>query len=351
MTTEMTITRAAGLSRVTFLTFLALFFLAPSCLKPIPVFATAETKTYDELLNTIRENHQPGNSLTKQGLVRQAWNLGKILEEDSAAHSLWSDYTGYVNPKLAADSGIAREELYDMRRFAKVYPGAVPPWNLNWEHYKLILQIQDPTERKAVFEKAEKQHWSLRKLRMEMKKVLWKNPVSPNSFPKKLNLYRIVKMPSGLALDLGFGNELRLEKSSLFKEREIVRCEGPDAGSCKPAGDAGAEDLYAYSAEVAQIVDGDTLDAVMDLGFGFTTRQKFRLRGIDAPEMNTPEGLAAKQFVYDEMIKYGARVILRAGKLDKYNRYLADVFIPLEPDPVYLNQLLIDKGHAVRAEE
>ena len=86
----------------------------------------------------------------------------------------------------------------------------------------------------------------------------------------------------------------------------------------------------------------------MDLGFGLTAVQRFRFRGLDAPEADTKRGIAAKKFLVDQMKKIKGRVILKAETPDKYGRYLADVWIPKAGDleDIYLNQKLIDEGLA-----
>jgi endonuclease YncB( thermonuclease family) len=114
----------------------------------------------------------------------------------------------------------------------------------------------------------------------------------------------------------------------------------------------------------------------IDLGSGLMTRQKLRLRGIDTPELNTKAGQRAKQFVQSQL-KAGGQITIKSSKSDKYDRYLADVVyqssgrfrervsfprkresVNLDPrfhgddswsaGMIYLNQLLLDKGFAVR---
>ena len=59
---------------------------------------------------------------------------------------------------------------------------------------------------------------------------------------------------------------------------------------------------------------------------GITHELKLRLRGLDCPEISTAAGRAAKRFV-DGLIKAGDEVIVSTTKPDKYDRYLADVFV------------------------
>ena len=83
----------------------------------------------------------------------------------------------------------------------------------------------------------------------------------------------------------------------------------------------------------------------LHLGFGILIREYLRLRGIDAPEMDTAEGKKAREFVERELGK-ADHVILSSTRPDKYGRYLADVFYGAK-DEQYLNQRLLDEGLAV----
>lgn len=53
--------------------------------------------------------------------------------------------------------------------------------------------------------------------------------------------------------------------------------------------------LYQYSAKLQKVVDGDTVDLVVDLGFSINVTTRFRLDGIDAPEMKAPTWLKGNQ--------------------------------------------------------
>ena len=103
---------------------------------------------------------------------------------------------------------------------------------------------------------------------------------------------------------------------------------------------------------VEKIIDGDTLKVRLNLGFGQWHRETLRLRGLDCPELDTKEGAAAKTFV-QAYIKEAQTLTVRTSRSDKYDRYLADVFISQgsEPDAatdIYLNNLLLQNNHANR---
>lgn len=89
-------------------------------------------------------------------------------------------------------------------------------------------------------------------------------------------------------------------------------------------------------ASVARVVDGDTIDLDLDLGFSITLRQRVRLIGIDAPEVRTRDaaekarGLATAAHVVDWFERPG-QVLVTTTKDDKYGRMLADLCREGEP--------------------
>ena len=101
---------------------------------------------------------------------------------------------------------------------------------------------------------------------------------------------------------------------------------------------------YTYNATVTNVVDGDTFDAVVDLGFTVSVNVRFRLYGIDTPELrdSDPEKKKAandaKRYVV-ERIK-NKTVTLKTHKTDVYGRWLAEVFV----DGQSLSKELIEKG-------
>ncbi|MCK5591404.1 MAG: hypothetical protein KAI72_05560, partial [Candidatus Pacebacteria bacterium] len=128
-----------------------------------------------------------------------------------------------------------------------------------------------------------------------------------------------------------------------------------------------AQRLYTYAAEVIKVVDGDTLDLEIDVGFKAKHEHRVRFRGIDCPEIGTPKGKKAKEFVEEELNKCvieqplfkGSRasrplVVIKTFKCGMYGRYIVDLYyLPTEKDPEMivekgklLNQVLIDKGLA-----
>ena len=107
-------------------------------------------------------------------------------------------------------------------------------------------------------------------------------------------------------------------------------------------------DAFVYQAELDRVVDGDTVDVILDLGFDVKLHKlRVRLAGIDTPESRTRDlaekklGLAAKERLKELCV--GTFKIKSLGK-GKYGRILG---IPYTEDGQDICQMLIKEGHAV----
>ena len=102
---------------------------------------------------------------------------------------------------------------------------------------------------------------------------------------------------------------------------------------------------FSYQATKATVIDGDTLDVTLDLGFRIEHRIRLRLKGINCPEMNTAEGKAAKQFTTEWIAARLPTMTVNTFKdaTEKYGRYLARI-TAADGD---LNTCLVEAGHAV----
>jgi micrococcal nuclease len=99
---------------------------------------------------------------------------------------------------------------------------------------------------------------------------------------------------------------------------------------------------YVYNARVLRVVDGDTFDANVDLGFRLRSVVRFRLLGVDCPERKTPTrdaGEMAKSFTRSYID--GADVLIRTEKADVFGRYLARVWV----NGIDLVEAIIMAGH------
>ena len=111
--------------------------------------------------------------------------------------------------------------------------------------------------------------------------------------------------------------------------------------------------MYEYFVEeVKSVVDGDTIDVVIDLGFDILFASRVRLAGIDTPESRTTDkaekalGLEAKEYL-KKQLKDAKSVVIRTEKMnssEKYGRILGWVYINGESESV--NNKMINDGYA-----
>ena len=109
--------------------------------------------------------------------------------------------------------------------------------------------------------------------------------------------------------------------------------------------------MYTYNVEVTRVVDGDTIDVDVDLGFGMIyKKQRVRMMGIDTPESRTRDleekfyGKQSKYFL--ENLLDGEKVSLVSHDKGKFGRILGELFINGDFSKS-VNQIMIDSFHAV----
>ena len=119
--------------------------------------------------------------------------------------------------------------------------------------------------------------------------------------------------------------------------------------------------MYEYKAVIDRVVDGDTIDVTIDLGFSVWKKMRVRMEGINTPESRTRDleekkrGLAAKDRLKSILEFNNNKCILKVSGVGKYGRALATVLVEsLSPlngkDGITLidvNKQLIEEGHAV----
>lgn len=108
---------------------------------------------------------------------------------------------------------------------------------------------------------------------------------------------------------------------------------------------------YIYKINVTRVVDGDTIDATIDLGFDITINKRIRLHGIDAPETRTRDkkekikGLAAKKRLEQIVEQQDGVLYLKSMDRGKYGRCVGVLF-EVNFDDESVNDLLVSEGHA-----
>lgn len=99
---------------------------------------------------------------------------------------------------------------------------------------------------------------------------------------------------------------------------------------------------FKYKARVVSVYDGDSVTVDIDLGMYVSVRATLRLRGIDAPEMGTPEGLAARDWLRLLLLNSTEQLVVQTSRGDKYGRWLGELYL----GDVFVNDALVQAGHA-----
>ncbi len=115
--------------------------------------------------------------------------------------------------------------------------------------------------------------------------------------------------------------------------------------------------MYTYKATIERVVDGDTFDIIIDLGFKITTNQRIRLADINTPETfnvkkdseEYQKGMEAKEFVTQRLAQNNNQAMIQTFKTtEKYGRYIAVVW--LGDSDISLNDELVQKGYAQKVQ-
>ena len=124
--------------------------------------------------------------------------------------------------------------------------------------------------------------------------------------------------------------------------------------------------MYIYEAKVIRVIDGDTIDALIDIGFSVWVKKRIRFYGINTPESRTKDliekqkGLASKQRLIELLESNENKFKIKSHGVGKYGRCLGELFIPgienqlnesfynseYEGYEVNINQQLVTEGYA-----
>ena len=114
--------------------------------------------------------------------------------------------------------------------------------------------------------------------------------------------------------------------------------------------------MYEYKCTVDRVVDGDTIDAMIDVGFDIWVKKRIRYKGIDTWESRTRDleekkrGLAAKarnKELLEKVSEKSGYFRLKSYGVGKYGRVLGELFImDKENNQININNKLIEEGHA-----
>ncbi len=303
----------------------------------------------------------------REAQVRFAWETGRRIVEEEQKGEARAQYGAGLIPELSralsakCGPGFSERNLRNMRRFYRLHPIRQVTAKLDWTDYVELLPLKDQKTRRRLEKKAVRENLNTTQLRRLVRQVRGRRGPARKKIKEKAGPSAALKRPADLRLHTFARSALNVKSAKglvlldcgffvhwpVSKDR-LARLEVTDTPS------------YTYAATVERVIDGDTLIALIEAGFGIILREKLRLRGVDTAELGTPAGAKAKRFV-SKTLPPGTGVVVRThrSRTDTYGRFVADVFYKqgvsqgaaILEDPVYLNQELLDRGLAVRMRE
>lgn len=268
--------------------------------------------SYTELRRKVEQAFASGLERAKyaveQEKIRTTWEVGRLMDEHILHHKERAGYREKVIVRLARDVNQSRTYLYYALELARTYHIVPHAGQLVLSDFQDLLSINDKTKRDALAREAAQSNWSRAQLREKIKKAKSeknlpedkrpaKKSVRNRIIPKrgKLNTYRIVRSETvhrteEFLIDLGFSSFIEVGRVTTrkFQDGDIIQIPASEKPHSRlritKLPGATRRNLFTYRAFVERVVDADTLWVRIDLGFGVRTRQKLRLRGIEAPE-------------------------------------------------------------------
>ncbi|MBN2802235.1 MAG: thermonuclease family protein [Deltaproteobacteria bacterium] len=314
---------------------------------------------YSSLLSEICNLYE--NTLLKNETVHSTekkeayWQMGRLISEQILIQTKSGKpkYGRQIMSKLCKDmtrkygKGFSLRSIHYMKHFADEYKRSQINRTLTWSHYCILFTIKNLDDRKKFEQLAITQNLNKRELQQQVALYLQNNSDNPNDFPltpRKAapNIVKVIKdsKDAPAMLDLGFGVTIEADTPSLKKYPHGTYLSRQQNSKYKQI-ECTSSERYCYKGTVLQAVDGDTVKMRITLAPKIQITQRFRLRGVDAMELNTEAGVAAQKAL-TKMLKKQKEITVYTYGNDKYGRYIAD----LESNDIYINKQLIKTGHA-----
>ena len=331
-----------------------------------------------KLIKLADDIHETCDKAMK-AVVLACWNAGKRSAQDEEDADVRAVYGSGLLKELSYmlterhGRGYSGESLERMRAFYLENGTSPSDETAGWTLHVELFPTRDETKSGAVEKISLRECLTQKDVQTLVRKKTLETKLPPLKRPTDLRLgtYRNI---NSKAADLNYkmGEGEVLLDCGFFACRVVSETEAAGVTITDTPS-------YAYAAFVERVIDGDTLLVLIDLGFRNPVRERLRLRGVDTPEVGTPEGEAAKAFV-EKLLPPGMPLVIKSNQTDDYGRFVADVFYfgkdssqntlrsrgdqqgaraeeYLNGDPTpeeivaggtYLNQQLLDEGLAVR---
>ncbi len=332
--------------------------------------------TYSQLMQAIKKELQEGMARAEQVVNRQRvvayWHIGRHIATYLSMEKPGSIPYGQELARIANGLDHSVNFVQRIIKFYKCYPDLPKAPPLSWNQYRILTgapdHVRQKLEKRVIRENigGDRLAILIRHMKDEHpKRIPTKRKYGPAKLPLvrgKLFVYPVIQIDKiGLdthevLVDCGFKvrKTIKTPGNIKIKGGYIVKSQKTGNSYALTTTYSDKKQLFTFKAVLAKVVDADTLVAHVDCGFGIWVSQRLRLRGINAPERKTLEGVEAKQYVVSRLEKCPF-IVIKTYSPDKYGRRLADIFYSsgqsdlhaLARKGTFLNQELLDKGFAV----
>jgi endonuclease YncB( thermonuclease family) len=259
---------------------------------------TITERQFQALVRRIKKIHEQSASETVDSALETYWTYGDLIAELRLSGEV--GYHNSVLRDLSRETGIALRILQHSVAFRGAYSKPPVGQELTWSHYRVLVRVPTAKQRKFYGDLAREKGWTSRELQ------------------------------KAISTDLFEGGKL-----------EDPQLERPTTAS------------FLYKAREVRVIDGDSIEALVDLGFHSLTEQRLRLAQIDAPDLQTKAGRAARNFLID-VLAPAKTIVLNTIKADVHGRYVVHIFCaPTDvsvdecfANGVHVNDLIVREKHA-----
>lgn len=259
---------------------------------------TLSERQFQSLVSKFKTLQKQAKSLTADASLKTYWSYGNLIAQLHSEADL--GYHNSLLQDLARETNISLRTLQQSYAFRKAYKTPPAADSLSWSHFRVLIRLPSEKQRTFYARLAKKESWSSRELQ---------NAIASNLYEGGQLIDPVLERPTDVE--------------------------------------------FLYRAELVHVVDGDTLDVLVDLGFRTFAKQRLRLARIDAEETTSAQGRAARNFL-TETIGAAATIVLQTRKTDLHGRYVAHVFVSPQKVSIdecfksglYVNDLLVREKHA-----
>ncbi|MCH2110819.1 MAG: DUF1016 N-terminal domain-containing protein [Polyangiaceae bacterium] len=236
----------------------------------MPQSVILNREAYSSLLKDLQKLISQSKKKPADNKISAYWAIGQRIASSKLSRS--AGYGQAIMKDLAQDTKLAPRTLYDTVQFFEAHSS--PPLNdsVTWSHHRLLARLPTKKARKFYEQKLKKEKWSA------------------------------AQLSRAIAQEL---HDSKTPASVLLK-----RPTHPE---------------YLYRASLLSVIDGDTLDLDIDLGFDVRRRLRARLADVNAPELSARGGRAARNFLIEQLSRANT-IAVQTRRVDLHGRYVVHLF-------------------------